>query len=81
MACNSSIASQQTFDICGYHFEFYSAGELLPSDFMTEHQIQNDWLVSVQHGQEYKEMLRLFQHCYETKVEVHKDQFYGKVNC
>ena len=47
---------------------------------MTEHQIQNDWLVSVQHGQEYKEMLRLFQHCYETKVEVHKDQFYGKVN-
>lgn len=46
--------NQQRISICGYNFNFYQAGHILPNDFMDEHEIGKDWLISIQYGKEYK---------------------------
>ena len=50
---------------------------MLPKDFMTEHEIEDDWLIALQHGKEYKEMVTVFKHCFQTGVEIDKDQFFS----
>lgn len=69
------LTVHQTFKICGFEFQFYSTGLVLPQDFMTEHEIEDDWLVAIQSGKEYKEMISVFQHSFNTGAEVDREAY------
>lgn len=42
-----TLGLESCYRICGFQINFYKCGETLPENFMNEHQIESDWLVSV----------------------------------
>lgn len=65
---------ESCYRICGFQINFYKCGDTLPENFMNEHQIEAEWLVSVQWGRDYKQMIDLIKRSQQIDREICKQQ-------
>ena len=70
---------QEQIKFCGFTFKYFKASSFLPEDFMKEHRIDPEWSVSVQHGKDYKHMLKLISLSFQADYEIKKQEELSEV--